>query len=48
MIVGNVVAPKPPKMISVEWNNMVEQFSTHAADPAFRGSILPRAPDTGA
>ena len=27
---------------------MVEQFSTHAADPAFRGSILPRAPDTAA
>ena len=27
---------------------MVEQFSTHAADPTFRCSILPRAPDTGA
>ena len=27
---------------------MVEQFSTHAADPTFRCSILPRARDTGA
>ena len=27
---------------------MVEQFSTDAADPTFRCSILPRAPDTGA
>ena len=27
---------------------MVEQFSTDAADPTFRGSILPRAPDTRA
>ena len=27
---------------------MVEKFSTHAADPTFRCSILPRAPDTGA
>ena len=27
---------------------MVEQFSTHAADPTFRCSILPGAPDTGA
>src|SRR5947209_13488685 len=26
---------------------MVEQFSTHAADPTFRCSVLPRAPDTG-
>ena len=27
---------------------MVEQFSTHAADPTFRCSVQPRAPDTGA
>jgi hypothetical protein len=27
---------------------MVEQLSTHAADPAFRRSILPRAPNAGA
>jgi hypothetical protein len=27
---------------------MVEQLSTHAADPTFRCSILPRARDTGA
>ena len=26
---------------------MIEQLSTHAADPTFRRSILPRAPDTG-
>jgi len=27
---------------------MVEEFSTHAADPTFRCSILPGAPDTRA
>src|SRR3954453_7250640 len=27
---------------------MVEQFSTYAADPTFRRSILPRAPNAGA
>src|SRR5436305_13035371 len=48
MIVGNVCAPKPPKMTFVQRNNMVEQLSTHAADPAFRRSILPRAPNAGA
>ena len=47
MIVGNVGAPKPPKMMFVKRNDMVEQFSTQAADPSFRCSILPRAPDTG-
>jgi hypothetical protein len=27
---------------------MVEQFATYAADPTFRRSILPRAPNAGA
>jgi hypothetical protein len=35
MIVGNVCAPKSPKMIFVERNTMVEQLSTRAADPTF-------------
>jgi hypothetical protein len=48
MIVGKVGAPKPPKMIFVQRNNVVDQFSTHAADPTFRRFILPRAPSAGA
>jgi hypothetical protein len=34
MIVVNVVAPKPAKMILVQRDGMVEQFATHAARPA--------------
>jgi hypothetical protein len=33
MIVAEVAAPKPPKMIFIARNNMVEQFATHAAHP---------------
>src|SRR5438270_11994346 len=35
-------------MTFVQRNNMIEQLSTHAADPAFRRSILPKAPNAGA
>src|SRR4051794_17911511 len=48
MIVGNVCAPKPPKMTFVERNNIVEQFSTRAADPTSAVPFCQRAPDTGA
>jgi len=48
MVVGKVIAPKPPKVISVQENNMVEQFAARTADPAFCRSILPRAPNARA
>jgi hypothetical protein len=48
MVVGKVIAPKPPKVIFVQENNMVEQFAARTADPAFCRSILPRAPNARA
>ena len=48
MIVANVAAPKPPKMIFIERNNMVEQFATRAAHPTFRRSVLPGTPNARA
>jgi len=43
MVVSKVATTKPAKMILVEWNDMVEQFATHAAHPTLRHTVLPRA-----
>src|SRR5260370_24475111 len=47
MVVGDVIREEPLEMALVQRNDLVEQLAPAAADPAFRGSIRPRAVDGG-
>ena len=43
--VGDVVANKSPQMLVIQWNYMIQQFSSAAPYPALRDSVLPGTPD---
>ena len=40
--------PKPPEMLLVQGDDMIEHFAASTADPALSDSVLPGAPSTGA
>ena len=48
LVVVNVRAHKPDKMMPVKDDHMVEQFSSAAADPSLSDTILPRTAVSGA
>jgi hypothetical protein len=48
VVIGDVFTPKSPEMSIVERDDVIEHFAASAADPAFRHSVLPRAPNTRA
>jgi len=43
MVVADVLAEEPPKMVFPKHDNVVEQLATDAADPALGDAVLPRA-----
>src|SRR6266478_528371 len=43
MVVGNVLSQQSAKVTLVEDNGVIEQFATHASDPALCDTVLPRA-----
>ena len=47
VIVGDVLGQKAPEMALVQGNDVVKQFTSATANPAFRESVVPRAPDAG-
>jgi hypothetical protein len=46
VIIAKVVAPKPPQMMFVQRNDVIEQFAAHASHASFGGGVLPRTADT--
>ena len=47
MIVRDVLGQKPPEMTLVQGDDVVKQFTSAAANPAFRNTVLPGALDGG-
>jgi hypothetical protein len=45
-MVGDVFPHQPPEMLVGQRDHVIEYFTAGAADPAFRDSVLPRAPST--
>src|SRR2546423_1618436 len=43
MVVGNVLSQQSAKVTLVEDDRVIEQFATHASDPALCDTVLPRA-----
>src|SRR5438874_726911 len=43
MVVGNVLSQQSAKVTLVEDVGVIEQFATHASDPALCDTVLPRA-----
>ena len=43
MVVGNVLSQQSAKVTLVEDDGVIEQFATHASDPALCDTVLPRA-----
>ena len=48
VIIGQIIMPKPPKMLLVEGDDVIEHFAARTSDPALSDSVLPGAPSTGA
>src|SRR2546422_3755354 len=42
MVVGNVLSHQSAKVTLVEDDGVIEQFATHASDPALCDTVLPR------
>ena len=47
VIVGQIITPKPPEMLLVQWDDVIEYFAARAPDPALGDSVLPGASSTG-
>ena len=47
MIVRDVLGQKPPEMAFVQGDDVVQQLTSAAANPAFRNTVLPGALDGG-
>lgn len=47
MIVRDILGQKPPEVALVQGDDVVKQFTSAAANPAFRHSVLPGALDGG-
>ena len=47
MIVRDVLGQKPPEMTLVQGDDVVQQLTSAAANPAFRNTVLPGALDGG-
>ena len=43
VIVGQIFTPKPPEMLVVQWDDVIEHFAASTADPALSNSVLPGA-----
>ena len=43
MVVRDVLGQEPPEMALVQRNDVIEQITSAAANPAFRNSVLPGA-----
>jgi len=43
VVVGNVLSQQSAKVTLVEDDGVIEQFATHASDPALCDTVLPRA-----
>src|SRR6266481_8095219 len=48
VIVGQIITPKPPEMLLVQWDDVIEYFAARTSDPALGDSVLPGASSTGA
>ena len=48
MIVGQIITPKPPEMLLVQWDDVIEHFAARTPDPALSDSVLPGTSSTGA
>jgi hypothetical protein len=48
VIVGQIITPKPPEMLLVQWDDGMEYFAARTPDPALGDSVLPGASSTGA
>lgn len=48
VIVGQIVTPKPPEMLLVQRDDVIEYFAACTADPALCDSVLPGASSNGA
>src|SRR5580692_9988717 len=47
VIVGQIITPKPPEMLLVQWDDVIEYFAARTSDPALGDSVLPGASSTG-
>ena len=45
-VVADVTSNQPSEMLFVEWDDMIEEFSTARPYPAFGNTVLPRCPHT--
>jgi hypothetical protein len=48
VVIVDVFTPQSPEVSIVQRDDVIEHFAASAADPAFRHSVLPRAPNTRA
>src|SRR5271167_505143 len=48
VIVGQILTPKPPEMLLVQGDDVIEQFASSTADPALSDPVLPGAPSSRA
>ena len=48
VIVGQIITPKPPEMLLVQWDDVIEYFAARTSDRALGDSVLPGASSTGA
>lgn len=47
-VLGDIFTPQSPEVLIVHRDYVIKQFAASSADPAFRHSVLPRAPNAGA
>ena len=40
VIVGQIITPKPPEMLLVQWDDVIEYFAARTSDPALGDSVL--------
>ena len=48
VIIGQIIMPKPPEMLLVEGDDVIEHFAARTSDPALSDSVLPGASSSGA
>src|SRR5580693_2653249 len=39
VIVGQIITPKPPEMLLVQWDDVIEYFAARTPDPALGDSV---------
>ena len=48
VMIADVLAKEPPKVVFIECDHMIEELTAATADPAFRDPVLPRRLHAGA